>query len=978
MPPYSKYVSTEKLKDLISTSFGNAAAVVTSQNNGVTQTISKSPFTEALEIADLKPPEEGLQNAQSTYYIFPNQQNPANTVTVSSEVSENPQAAEELGEDYTLPPGTKQYRGPGYGPQVGEVKFAPTAGGVNDASRPRYGGFQNNSKGTAKEASNEYTVVPEIKYHVRSTEKPISATQSVETASTMEVHAKIGNIWNTFVPQELNNLAVGGISQTSVENIQKEHIQPQNLMPHSKQTVLGSSTTTFTPLRASQPSDALNLERTWSSMGNIVDALTINRELSESDIEGRTSSTTVQKIISSVTTTQIPASSTKSGFRTPHRSSSVSDILKPTVTVGDGEDPTPILPDTHGTSNNGGISTKSRSAQENRHSQLGFEAESTDSHENSSDDPNPKEEVQPLDISHVTFYSEKIKPQPPSSASLIRETKSRKNRVEALISSSTSSYIPGNASISNKNSEGISIKTPLKDTPFRNEPTSSTQTYSSTMESKPTMTTHNMAMKNGFFPIQQRSRSYQEPHMLGQGLIKNETLREASEMPLSSRQSVPAPFTETSFPAETTIASWKQEIQQSEQDVSNVNLQPVQSSMRVPISSSIPRSRGASPSRRAKNTTITPPPYNGRINVEFLKDDSLFVPNTSMSTLTLLASRDSVTFSPDNNALSRGAKFSEKQKSLKKEFLPTELNNASNSWQSVRIRTMIPSAESSNSSTSPNVSTFANIFSSNRSLTSMSRTSLETDLNVDDGTTDQLQALENLQKILFFANSTTAEEGSMYGNLNESNTLSLINAMKQAVTNSTVQRLVLLLVSSFRENAPQETRLQLINALLRMPVDHRLSEAQQDSVSTLLKESMEFLSEKSSERDTATTVSGCKSHPSSILETSSQNSMITQPNFENKHLITTDVPATKFRTRGRKNPQVATPQVHPITTTTVHSKGRRLVRVRVISERPRTVPSTTSSVEEISQPEEGASLPQSDTRAVELLRSLYSLASRWG
>jgi hypothetical protein len=155
-----------------------------------------------------------------------------------------------------------------------------------------------------------------------------------------------------------------------------------------------------------------------------------------------------------------------------------------------------------------------------------------------------------------------------------------------------------------------------------------------------------------------------------------------------------------------------------------------------------------------------------------------------------------------------------------------------------------------------------------------------------------------------------------------------------------------------------------------MPVDHRLSGAQQDSISGLLKESVEFSSEKSSGRDTAVTVSGCKSHPSSVLEISSPNFMITQPNFENKQLTTTEVPATKFRTRGRKNPQAAT--------AAVHSKGRRLVRVRVTSESPQTVPSTTSSLEEISQPEGGASLPQSDTRAVELLRSLYSLASKWG
>jgi hypothetical protein len=963
VPSYSKYVATEKLKDLVFTAHVKPTAVVTSGNNGVTESTSESSLTAAVDEVDLKPPEEGLQNAHSTYYVSSNQQDPTDTFIVSSEVPEHPQAAEGLGEDYTLPPGTKQYRGPGYGSQVREVKFGPTAGGVNDASRPRYGGFQNNSRVTPKEAPIKYTgtSIPEVKYHTRSTEKPTSAIEDVETNSTKEVHAEIGNILNHFVPQELNNLAVGGIPKTSVENMQKEHVQPHNLRTHSKQAVLGSSATTVTPSRASQPRNALNHERTWSSVGNIVDALTINRELSESDIEGRTPTTSVQEIISPVSTTQNPASSTKSVFNIRHRLSSIHDTWTPTATVVDGEDPTATLPHIRGSFRSGRISMKSLSTQKSRHSQMGFETESSDSHEHSSENPNPREGVQPLGISDVTFYSEKIKPAPPPSASLIQESVSRKNKVEALISSSASSYLPENSG--NENSE-VSIKTSLRDTPLSNEPTSITQTYSSTRESKSTTTPPNTAMKNRLFPTQQSSR-----------LIKNATLRGTSDMALSSRQSLPASFTETPFPSETTVASWEQEIQESEQDVHNVNLQPAERLMQEPISSYTPRSRGASPSRRAKNATITQPLRDGRINVGFFKEDHTVKPNTSMSALGFQVGRGSVTFLPDNSTLPRGIKISHKQKSLRMEFLPTELNNTSNFQQSAKKRDMIHSAESSNSTSSPTIPTFSKMFPSNKSLIFMPRRSLETDLNMGNLTTDQLQALENLKTVLFSANSTIDEDGSMYSSVNESSAHSLINSMKKAVTNSTVQRLVLLLVSSFVETTPEETRSQLINALLRMPLNHKLSEAQKDSVSALLKESMKFLPEESSERHDAITVSGCESHPSSVVETTSQHSVITQPVSESEHLTMTEVPATKFRTRGKKKPQAATSQAHPIAT--AHSKGRRLVRVRVTTDSPQTMPSP-SSLEEISQPEEIASLQPSDTRAVELLRSLYSLASRWG
>jgi hypothetical protein len=979
VPSHSKYGRTEKLEDVVLTSYAEPTAVVTSANNGVTESTPESTFAEVLDEIGLKPPDEGLQNAQSAYYTSPNQQDATgtvNTVTVPSEMSEHPQAAEELGEGYTLPPGTKRYRGPGYGPQVGEVKFAPTAGGVNDASRPRYGGFQNNSRVTPKEASSNYTdsqviaLVPKVKYHTGCTEKPISETQNVERTSTKEVRPEIGNILNTFRPQELNNLAIPGFPQTSVGSMQKERVQPQNLLTHSKQAALGSSATTYTPLIASQPSDARSLQRMWSPLGSIADALIINHELSDSDIEGRMSSTTVQEIISSVTTTQNPSSSPKSVLKTRQRLSSIPDIWKPTAAGLDDEDQTATLPDIHGAFRSDGISTKSFSTQIGRHSQERFETESADSHEPASDNQNSKEEMLQFGISGVTFYSEKVKPVPPSSASLIQESVSRKSKVNALVNSSANRYLPENASVPNENSEEISIKTSLRDTSIRNEPTSITQPYSSTTESESTTAPPNTAMKNRLFPVHQGSRSHQESRKLGQGLIKNATLRAASDMSLLSRQSMPAPFSETPFPAETTIAPWPQEIKEPEQDGHNENLQPVQSLKRKPISSSTSRSRGASPSRRAKNATIAQQPYDGTVKVHFLKGDHFVMPDTSMSALGLLGSEVSVPFSLDNNTLSRGTKFSHQQKSLKTEFLPSELNNTSNFRQSVRIRNMIPSAVSSTSFSSPSIPTFSKVLSSDRSLTSLARTSLDTDLKLDNVTMDQLQALENLTTMLF-----SDEDRSKYGNLNESNAHSLINAMRKAVTNSTVRRLVLLLVSSFKESTPQETRSQLINALLRMPVDHKVSEPQQDSLSALLKDTMTFLPEKSRRGDAAVTLPGCKSHPSSD-HSSSQHSVITEPNSEDKELTTAKVLATKFRTRGRQNPQAAVSQTHPITT--VNNKGRRVVRIRVTTDSPQTTPSTTPSVEEVSQPEDIVPLRPSDTRAVELLQSLYSLASRWG
>jgi hypothetical protein len=976
MPPYSKTFETQKWEDSFSTSFINSATVTTPRKTGVAGTESIPSSIEAVEESGLMPPDEGLQNAQSTYYTLSNGKVPLNTGIVSSEVFEHPLTAEDSGADYTLPPGTRQYEGPAYGPQLDEVKFPPTAGGVNDPSRPRYGGFQNNSGVPAEETSvkntdtqgivKATTYVPEVRYQTQYTAHPVSTTANVQNPLANEAADEFGNILNTFIPQELNNLAIvdsspetPGVSITDGD-VQNRHVQTHNLMSSSHEARPDANKTSLTSSLVNQLTDTHGTEQKWSSLGNVVDALTINHRLSESDIEERKLSTVAQEFSLFPVTTQKPTSTTKPVSKTPHRSTTKSYISKPTVHVVDSEDTTTTLPDIPGTS------AKPLQTQRYRQSQLQLEASSANSNEGSSYKSDTQEQLKPLDISGITFYSENIKPLPPASASLIQVSVSKTYKAEPLHSSSTSKYLSAKLSVFNESSEEISLLTTPANIPFRNQPVSTTQTYPSTMESHSNPSLCMSGPKNCSFLSEQSSRSTQDSDTRQQDLLKNAALREAPKMLLPHQQSMPALFTEAAFAetlptAEITTVSWKQEIQQSEQEILNLDLKPVQSSVDVPLSAAIPLSRGPTPSRGTKNNTK-----------ELLSYDGVVVPNTSTSALAS-ANGSSVIVTPSDNISSRGAKFSEKHKSLNKKVILAELKDASNHQQSVRLSTMVSSTDSPASPSSTIVTTFEKIFSSNQSLISVPRTSVDADLRMDDVTTDQLQAFKDIQTMLFTANSSMSEDGTMFNNLNGSSTLSLINTMKQAVTNATVRRLVLLLVNSMKENTSEETRSRLIAALLRMPIDCKMAERTPERI--------ESLTEKSNGDHTPVTMSQYKSHPSVFIEKSSQISINEQPDLGNKHLTTPQASARKFHTQGRTNPQIVTPQEHPAIVA-VQSEGRRPVRLRTTTDSSWTVPSMTSSKEKNSGSEdlakESGSLPPSDARAVELLRSLYTLASRWG
>jgi hypothetical protein len=947
MPPYSKSIKTEKWKSSVSTSYVNPTIVISSRKNGVIDTTSKSSSSDTVQDVDLKPPEEGLQNAQSTYYTSSKQQVPESPATVSPDTFESLQVTEEHGENYTLPFGTKQYDGPGYGAHTGGIRFAPTAGGVNDPSRPRYGGFQNNSGVTLKEVSTEVTdtqvslhattSVPECKHKARSTVKPVSVTPDVETISTEEFPAEIDSILHTFVPQQLNNLAVAGTPETPAaliynENILKGPVHSHDLVPNSNEAVLGANVASFTSLPTSQPSDPHNLERKWSSLGNVVDALTINHELSESDVKQRASSAVAQELIPSFTTAHELAPTTEPVLGVRHRATSKSDNSDLAVATDGRQSQTSNVPYNCGTASNAGSSI-SPLTETNKRSQLEYESEFPNTRLGSSENSDHTREIRPPNLSDRTYYSEEIKPLPPPSASLIHVSLSRKTNVDTL---NRSSEFPDT-------SDKISMITSSTSIPFNVQPLSTTPTYFPVLESK----SISFQRKSGTDSYTQLLRYSQEPH------VSRQASAGASKISVPSEKFLPASITETSPTPDTVIGSWKQETNQSKQEVSNVDLSNIESFTAVPLSNSIPPARGNTLTRRTKNTTIKTPTYIEGINVEVLKEDPFFVPNTSVSTLPLLDSSVSVIVTSGSNTLSRKKEPSEKRKSLNKEVISGDSNNASNSQNFVRINTVVTSTRS-RTSTVPAV---RRAFSSNQPVTSTPRTSSGTDVRMDDVTAEQLKALEDLQAMVFSTNTTAAKDGTMFSNLNESSTLSLISTMKEAVMNSTVRRLVLLLVNSLKENTPQETRKQLIEALLRMPAHHKPSDSQQDSVSTFLKERVELLSEEQSGKITSVTA--------------------TKPDFENNYSSITEVPTTNLRSQGAKDSLTTTSEV-PQVRTAARSKTRRIVRVKTTTQRPSVMPGVTSSLERHSQPKEGDLVPQSDTRAVELLQSLYSLASRWG
>jgi len=203
-----------------------------------------------------------------------------------------------------------------------------------------------------------------------------------------------------------------------------------------------------------------------------------------------------------------------------------------------------------------------------------------------------------------------------------------------------------------------------------------------------------------------------------------------------------------------------------------------------------------------------------------------------------------------------------------------------------------------------------------------------------------------------------AEAKSMFGHLNATMTATLMNMLKEAETNMTIRRLVLLLVNDHHRKmnvSTQEARRQLLEALLNPPNSETRSAAASGQVSP----------------DTQP-----PAQPTSPASPSPTPEII-------KRETTTEKPAPT-----RRKPTRRANKSH------LKGKAEGVYSSRRSASRPTTTSTSTTTSTTTRRPDlpttnavlatilpnssEDMTLASSDSRAVELLRSLYSLAAQWG
>ncbi|KAJ8678713.1 hypothetical protein QAD02_014500 [Eretmocerus hayati] len=181
----------------------------------------------------------------------------------------------------------------------------------------------------------------------------------------------------------------------------------------------------------------------------------------------------------------------------------------------------------------------------------------------------------------------------------------------------------------------------------------------------------------------------------------------------------------------------------------------------------------------------------------------------------------------------------------------------------------------------------------------------------------------------------------MFGGLNETSSNTLMNVMKQADSNATVRQLVLLLISHC--NGPmnktmEEEKEQLLNALLRLPVNEFTSEESRELIKGISKLHLPIGKSSESNNPTTPLIKTSTAPSTTVRAPASEPAVTTFRNRSNrKYKTTTSKPAV--RQSGRQE-RLANPKLR----------------------------------NSVALDEESAS----DNRALDLLRSLYTIAAKWG
>ncbi|XP_076280495.1 chitin-binding domain protein thawb isoform X2 [Lasioglossum baleicum] len=199
------------------------------------------------------------------------------------------------------------------------------------------------------------------------------------------------------------------------------------------------------------------------------------------------------------------------------------------------------------------------------------------------------------------------------------------------------------------------------------------------------------------------------------------------------------------------------------------------------------------------------------------------------------------------------------------------------------------------------------------------------------------------------ANTTENEIAeNLFGKLNATSSNTLMRVMKQADNNETVRQLVLLLVRHCKDpvnKTMQREKEELLNALLKLPVNEFASEESRNIVAGINELSV---SPRATTRPRSATVKSRGATVSPRSATVSPRSVTTSP-------MVTEPIVTTYRSRKSRK----------FRTTTENSAN--------LVSRSEKLP-TSEAINSLQEDQTSAS----DGRALELLRSLYTIATKWG
>lgn len=252
----------------------------------------------------------------------------------------------------------------------------------------------------------------------------------------------------------------------------------------------------------------------------------------------------------------------------------------------------------------------------------------------------------------------------------------------------------------------------------------------------------------------------------------------------------------------------------------------------------------------------------------------------------------------------------------------------------------------------------------------------------------------------------------MFGNLNETQVDHLMNVMKQADKNKNVRRLILLLIQTCDDDynkTVEESRNALLNALIQMDTNNvdlsdvriintrnnRLGKSLAETVSTETPVITTYRSanhnrytsqERTVEYSYVTSTSVAEPTTEASLENRFSGESLDFETTTNYYATeTTEAPYTTETTTTEVPTTVTTTTTTTTTTTAAPSttasnrQSRSRGRTRTQNNRvQKSLGVSEDFVAESSSHYGGNNSKHSDARALELLRSLYSLASRWG